>query len=66
MATSSLDWGAEAEKEEKEMAMARKVNQRLGFTFLDDNIFKLKMIKKIIDILWIPFQANKVFHFKNV
>jgi len=25
MATSSLDWGAEAEKEEKEMAMARKV-----------------------------------------
>lgn len=25
MATSSLDWGAEAEKEEKEMAMARKL-----------------------------------------
>jgi hypothetical protein len=43
MATSSLDWGAEAEKE---MTMARKVNQRLGFTFLDDNIVKLKMKKK--------------------
>ena len=33
MATSSLDWGAEAEKEEKEMTLARKVTKHLIFLF---------------------------------